>query len=160
MASVAHRSARIDLDDLMGERNYRGNRAYGQSKLANVMFTYELAKRLKDSGVTVNAFCPGGVSTGIWRHFNPILQGLFKVVLKSPEEAAKLPIYLATAPELEGVTGKYFEYKRHLKISNYISFLKFDITKAATRSSPASYDEQAAKRLWDTSEKLTGISTD
>ena len=77
-----------------------------------------------------------------------------KIVLKSPEEAARLPIYLATSKDLEGVSGKYFEFKRHLRISTYIPFLRFDVTKAETRSSDQSYDEDVARRLWETSAKL------
>lgn len=158
VSSVSHRRTTIDFDDLQGEKKYDGNRAYGQSKLANILFTYELAKRLKGTGVTVNALCPGGVSTGIWRHFNPLLRGFLKAILKTPEEAAKLPLYLATSKELEGATGKYFEYKRHLRISSRIGFFKFDVTKAETKSSPESYDEKAAKQLWDISEKMVGLA--
>jgi len=158
IASMAHRRATINFDDLEGEKNFNGPAAYSKSKLANILFTYELARRLKGAGVTVNALCPGGVSSGIWRHYNPLMRSFLQAILKAPEEAAKLPLYLATSKDMEGVTGKYFEYKRHLKISNYIGFLKFDVTKAEINSSPASYDEKTAKRLWDISEKMTGLA--
>jgi len=156
IASIAHRGAKIKInfDDLQGEVNYDGSIAYGQSKLANILFTYELARRLEGTGVTVNALCPGGVATNIWRQLNPPLQWLMKIVLKSPEEAARLPIYLATSKDLDGVSGKYFEFKRHLRVSTYIPFLRFDVRKAETMSSAQSYDEAVAKRLWETSAKF------
>jgi NAD(P)-dependent dehydrogenase (short-subunit alcohol dehydrogenase family) len=157
-ASMAHRRAMIDFNDLMGEKSFSGGNAYSRSKLANVMFTYELAERLKGTGVTVNAFCPGGVATQIWRHFNPVQKAFFRAILKTPEDAARLPIYLATAPELDNVTGRYFEFKNHLRVQELMGFLKFDVTKAETRSSAFSYDRNAAKKLWDISEKMTGIS--
>jgi NAD(P)-dependent dehydrogenase (short-subunit alcohol dehydrogenase family) len=156
VASIAHRGAVIDFDDLMREKVYSGRKAYSQSKLANIMFTYELAKRLKGTGVTVNAFCPGGVSTNIWRHVSFFKRALLQTILKPAEDAAELPVYLATAEEIEGVSGKYFEYYRHLRISKYIPFWRFDIKKAETKSSPQSYDEKAAKRLWEESERLVG----
>jgi NAD(P)-dependent dehydrogenase (short-subunit alcohol dehydrogenase family) len=140
VSSQAHRPARIDFDDLMGERGYSGWRAYGQSKLANVLHTYELARRLAGSGVTANCLHPGVIASGFGRNnrglFGLILR-LAPLVLLTPEQGARTSIYLATSPEVEGVSGRYFDRCR------------------AVASSRASYDEAAARRLWEVSEQLT-----
>ena len=103
---------RIDFDDLQGERSYSGARAYNQSKLANVLFTYELARRLRATGVTANALHPGVVNTsfgaedpaGVQRLLVPFLRPF----MKSPAQGAATSIHVASAPELERVTGRYF----------------------------------------------------
>ena len=143
VSSNAHRTGRIEFDDLQGERSYSGSRAYDQSKLANVLFAYELAKRLRGTGVTSNALHPGVVRTsfgaddpaGVQRFVVPLLRPL----MKSPARGAATSIHLATAPELEGVTGAFFANGRR------------------TRSSKASYDESDAARLWRVSAELVGL---
>lgn len=143
VASGAHKAGKIYFDDINLEKNYTFWKAYGQSKLANVLFTYELAERLKGSGVTVNCLHPGAVASrmGINRDtgFGSFITGLLKPFFQTTEEGAATAIYLATSPEVEGVTGKYFYRKK------------------AIQSSKASYDKELAKKLWDLSEELTGI---
>lgn len=144
VSSDAQAPGKIFWDDLQLTRNYGGMKAYYQSKLANVMFTYELAKRLEGTGVTVNALHPGLVSSS----FGDNAKGLVKVVFGmmkrfagiSPEQGADTVVYLATSREVEGVTGKYFA-KRKVKQTN-----------------PISYDHAANKRLWEESAKLVKLS--
>jgi len=119
-------------------------RAYGQSKLALVLFTYELARRLQGTGVTVNALHPGFVATHIAQgNLPPVARGTAKFILSflgvSPEEGAKTSIYLASSPDVEGVTGKYF------------------VKSIPVRSAPISYDEALQGRLWEESAKLVGL---
>ncbi len=135
----------IRLDDLQATRKYSGFRQYQHTKLALVLFTYELARRLQGTGVTVNCLHPGTVSTNILRNPPPLIGILAKVPLArlffiSPEKGAETSLYLATAPEVEQVTGKYF------------------IKKREARSAKASYDEQVAQRLWQISEEMTQLS--
>jgi len=144
VSSVAHSNSRINFDDpQMMNRRYWPITAYGQSKLANVLFTYELAHRLVDTGATVNALHPGLVRTGlgtkhIFRMLIPFVWfGL--TMAMSPEEGAKTSLLLAASPELEGVTGKYYS------------------TGKEVRTSRRSYDKSAAERLWKLSEELTGL---
>jgi len=145
LSSGAQAMGRIDFDDLQGERGYSGQKAYNQSKLANVMFTYELARRLEGTGVTATVLHPGVVRTAFgaedpspfWKVFLPVTRPL----LKSPERGAQTPIYLASAPEVEGVSGKYFA---NLKPKS---------------SNKASYDTAAAARLWQVSAELVGLAT-
>jgi retinol dehydrogenase 12 len=140
VSSDAHRHARLRFDDLQGQQDYGGWRAYAQSKLANVLFTYELARRLAGTGVAANAVHPGFVATNFARQNRSLTALLFRalqpVVALSPEQGAETVIYLATAPEVEGVSGQYFVKRR------------------AVRSSPVSYDVQAAQRLWQVSAEL------
>jgi retinol dehydrogenase-14 len=146
VSSDAQRLGRIDFDDLQGERSWSGQRAYNQSKLANVLFTYELARRLRGTGVTANALHPGVVLTAFGAEDPGRIQRLImpfaRWVMKSPDEGARTSIHLASAPELEGVTGQFFADCR------------------PRRSSKRSYDDAAAARLWDVSLELTGIDTD
>jgi len=143
VASDAHKLGDMNFDDLQAERRYRTMRIYGQSKLANILFTYELAGRLQGTGVTVNCLHPGAVATGLganngaWAKAIIALLGLF---FRSPRQGAATSIYLASSPEVEGVSGKYF------------------VDCRPRRSSPASYDEASAKRLWEISERMTGIA--
>ncbi len=144
VSSDAQRMGRIDFDDLQGERSWSGQRAYNQSKLANVLFTYELARRLRGHGVTANTLHPGIVRTGLGAEDPGRIQRMitpFMRLLKSPEEGAVTSIHLASATELDGVTGQFFAGRR------------------PRRSSRRSYDEAAAARLWDVSCRLTGIET-
>ena len=143
VSSGAQSMGRIDFDDLQGARKYSGQQAYNQSKLANVMFTYELARRLDGTGVTANVLHPGvtrtdfGAEDQAW--FFSVMSGLARLFMKSPAEGAATPIYLATSPEVEGVSGRYFA------------------NREAKRSNPASYDTRAAARLWRESAALVGL---
>ena len=134
---------KMHFDDLMLE-NYGGWKAYGQSKLANLLFTYELSKRLLGTGVTANAFHPGGVATGFGLNNEGFVSFLFGTLvrpfLKTPEQGAESGIYLASSPDAEGITGRYY------------------IDKMPATSSKRSYDAAAQKRLWTESERLTGLS--
>ena len=143
VTSGAHAGARIDFDDLMGERRYEPVRAYSQAKLANVLFTYELARRLRGTGVTANCLHPGVIATKLLADYVgvPFAAGAARLFGGSPERGGETSIYLAASPEVEGVSGRYFENCR------------------PARSSPASYDEDLARRLWEVSERLTGLST-
>jgi retinol dehydrogenase-12 len=141
VASNAHLNGTMDLNDLELKNFYFGFSAYGRSKLANVLFTYELSRRLTDSGVTVNALHPGGVATNIFSTdfsiFGPAIKWIVGRFTLTPEQGADNTIYLATSPEVEGVTGKYF------------------VKRKAVTSAPISYDEKLARQLWEISEKIT-----
>jgi NAD(P)-dependent dehydrogenase (short-subunit alcohol dehydrogenase family) len=122
----------VDFDDVMLERGYSGMKAYTQSKLAQVMFTFELAERLRDSGVTVNALHPASLMD------TKMVLEAFGRSMSTVEEGAEATVRLATSPELEGVTGRYFDGTRE------------------GRADPQAYDEEARKRLWILSEELCG----
>jgi retinol dehydrogenase-14 len=145
VSSGAQSMGRIDFDDLQGAVRYDGQKAYNQSKLANVLFTYELARRLEGSGVTANVLHPGVVRTAFGREdglrWMRLLLPLVRPFLKSPERGAATSIHLASAPELERVSGRYF------------------VNGKEKRSSPRSYDEQTARRLWDVSAQLVGLDS-
>jgi retinol dehydrogenase-14 len=151
VSSNAHATGRIDFSDLQGERSYSGARAYSQSKLANVLFSYELARRLKGTPlpdqaiVTANALHPGLVSTSFGADDPATVQRIFipflRPFMKSPARAAATSIHLASAPELEQVTGRYFANSQPKK------------------SSERSYDEAAAAQLWQVSADLVGVTT-
>ena len=142
VASDSHRGQKLDFADLQLKKHYNGYRAYGYSKLANVLFTYELARRLEGSRVTANALHPGFVDTGIWGESltwaRILVRPIVRRIALTPEEGAQTVVYLATAEEVEGITGKYFTKKKPV------------------RSDPASYDEETARRLWDLSLELVG----
>lgn len=142
VASESHRGAEIDFADLQMERRYSGRRAYGQSKLANLLFTYELARRLEGTQVAANALHPGFVATNLAKNNGPMVRLVLRLLhlrAISPEEGAQTSIYLASSPEVEGITGKYF------------------IDRKPVSSSPASYDEAAARRLWEVSAEMAGL---
>lgn len=142
VSSVAHYGGSLNFDDLQLEEGYGVMKAYSESKLALVLFTYELARRLEGSGVTVNCLHPGAVATGIWvRELGParFLGKVTKLFMLSPEKGSRTQVYLASSPEVEGVTGKYFD-NRHAK-----------------QSSVESYDQEVAGRLWDVSERMVGL---
>ncbi len=110
VSSGAQSMGKIDFDDLMGERKYSGQDAYNQSKLANVMFTYELAKRLDGTGVTATVLHPGLTSTAFSAE-DPalgLLVRLLRPFMRSPKRGADTAVYLASSPDVEGVTGRYF----------------------------------------------------
>jgi len=136
VSSVAHLGGHIDLPAIEKRQMPSGWRAYSNSKLALVMFTYELARRLQGTGVTANCLHPGGVATGIWR----IPAALMRPFLKSAKKGAETAIYLASAQEVENVSGKYFE------------------KKSARRSSEESYDATKALALWDATCKAVSLS--
>ncbi|MEO6575511.1 MAG: SDR family oxidoreductase [Polyangiaceae bacterium] len=111
VASDAHKGGSIHFDDLQGEKNYSGMRAYNQSKLANILYTFELAKRLEGTGVTANCVHPGVVASGFGHNNGGVLGFLVKIAspfLITPEKGAATSVYLASSPEVEKVTGKYF----------------------------------------------------
>lgn len=145
VSSGVHERGHIDLEDLQMTRKYSGQKAYASSKLAQVLFTYELARRLEGSGVTCNASNPGlakthlGYDAGLLTSLSKRFVDLFG---KSAEKAAETTIYLATSPELERVTGKYFEDKQEVE------------------SSEMSYNTSAAKRLWEISLRMTKMTND
>ena len=144
VASTAHKGARhgLDFDDLQSTKHYHGMQVYSRSKLANIYFTTELARRLQGTGVTANCLHPGTVRTGYGRDGDS--SGFLAFGLKiaapfflSPEKGARTSIFLASSPEVEGVSGKYF-------------------VKCKPRvPSKAARDDEAAKRLWQISEELT-----
>jgi NAD(P)-dependent dehydrogenase (short-subunit alcohol dehydrogenase family) len=142
VSSEARRRAEIDFDDLQSERNYRGFQVYGKSKLANILFTYELAERLGGTGVTANCVHPGAVGTNFGMNNGGLMVLLFRALkpfMRSPERGADTLIYLASSPEVEGVSGRYFGDR------NVIS------------SSQEPHDVSAQKRLWEASEELTNL---
>jgi len=142
VSSSAHYRGHINFDDIQGERNYSGIKAYSQSKLANVLFTYELARRL-GSGITTNCLHPGAVRTNLVRLDSGIYGLVWKILspfMLGAEKGADTCIYLASSAEVEGVSGKYFVKRREAV------------------SSKESYNEAVAKRLWQVSAKLTGLN--
>jgi retinol dehydrogenase 14 len=143
VASNAHATGEIDFDDLQGEWSYSGSRAYNQSKLANILFTYELARRLQASAVTANALHPGVVNTSFGaedpRGIQRLIIPFARPFLKTPAQGAATSMHLASAPDLEQVTGGYFANSK------------------PKRSSKRSYDEAAAARLWQVSTDLVGL---
>jgi NAD(P)-dependent dehydrogenase (short-subunit alcohol dehydrogenase family) len=146
VASDEHRRFELHLDNLELEGEWSGRKAYGQSKRAMVMFTFELARRLEGTGVTANVLHPGFVATplytkggGILKTLGPIMMPLIRLLAKSPEEGAKTVVYLASSPEVEGVTGEYF------------------VDREPVRAAGETYDEEKARRLWEISEEMTGL---
>jgi NAD(P)-dependent dehydrogenase (short-subunit alcohol dehydrogenase family) len=144
VSSGAQSRGTIDFEDLQGERNYSEQKAYPQSKLASVMFTYELARRLDGSGVTATVLHPGVVRTGFGaedpsRIFK-LLVPLWRPFMKTPQQGAAMSIELASTAKVEGVTGRYFADGR------------------PQTSNRASYDEGAAARLWQVSAGLVGLA--
>jgi NAD(P)-dependent dehydrogenase (short-subunit alcohol dehydrogenase family) len=144
VSSGAHARGRIDFDDLQGVRNYSGTRAYSQSKLANVMFTYELARRLDGTGVTATVLHPGVVRTSFGAEdqaaYFAVMIGVARLFMKTPAQGAGTPIYLASSPEVEGITGRYYADRK------------------PKTSSKGSYDATAAARLWQVSAGLAGMT--
>ena len=142
VSSLAHKAGTtLDFDDLQSERHYDGWYAYGRSKLANILFTYELARRLEGSGVTANALHPGLVRTGFGRNNGLALRAFMTVVYSppiavSPRRGARTQVWLASSPEVEGVSGRYFA------------------SLEERRSSQPSYDRASQRRLWEASELL------
>lgn len=144
VSSAAQSTGIIDFDDLQGERDYSERRAYPQSKLASLMFTYELARRLEGTGVTANVLHPGVVNTGFGAEdpgvIFKVLVPFMRPFMKTPAKGAATSIFLASSPEVEGVTGQYFA------------------NSSPRTSNKESYDIAAATRLWEVSATLTGLS--
>lgn len=143
VASAAHYRGHIDFDDVEGARRYRAMGAYAQAKLANVLFTYALARRLRDSGITANAVHPGVVNTGFAKNTGGLLGAawaLMRPLLITPEKGARTSLRVASDPELDGVTGRYFSHGRP-KVS-----------------SAESRDEAVQERLWALSLRQVGRS--
>jgi NAD(P)-dependent dehydrogenase (short-subunit alcohol dehydrogenase family) len=142
VSSDAHEAGYINMDDLQSEKRYL--RAYGQSKLALVLFTYELARRLQGTGLTANCLHPGFVATNFGQNgTGPLGRGVMNVISRfgmSPEEGAKTSIFLATSPEVEVVTGKYF------------------VKSLPKRSAPITYDSSLQRQVWEESVRLVKLS--
>ena len=143
VASIAHRRATMDFDDLFYERGYFLMKAYGRSKLGNVLYTRLLAQKLAGTGVTVNSLHPGAVDTGIWSAApawtKPLIAILRKFAFISAEEGGRRIVQLVASPELSGTTGQYFE------------------NGGIVDPAPRARDDALARRLWQESERLTGL---
>jgi NAD(P)-dependent dehydrogenase (short-subunit alcohol dehydrogenase family) len=142
VASDAHRFGALDFADLQSERSYRSMRVYGRSKTANILFTRELARRLEGTGVTVNCMHPGAVATRLAHQNGPVLALLARalsIFLRTPARGAETAVWLAVAPELAGVSGRYFADRRERE------------------PAPHARDDAAATRLFEESAKLTGL---
>ncbi|MGH8948832.1 MAG: SDR family NAD(P)-dependent oxidoreductase [Acidimicrobiia bacterium] len=144
VSSGAQSMGRIDFDDLMGEEDYSGQRAYNQSKLANVMFTYELARRLETTGVTATALHPGMTNTSFSaedpaRAMAPVVF-VVRPFMRSPKKGAETVVYLASSSAVEGVTGGYYANRK------------------AKKSNQSSYDREVTRRLWRVSANLVGVA--
>lgn len=147
VSSRLYKRGEINFDDLNSERSYDAAAAYSRSKLANLLFTLELSRRLEGTGVTVNALTPGMVRTNLGRHVSiPLLAkplvGLASwALLRSPEEGARTPVHLACSPDVEGVRGKCFADCQEQELL------------------PKATEEDVARKLWDISEVMVGITT-
>ncbi|HSK99133.1 MAG TPA: SDR family oxidoreductase [Rubrobacteraceae bacterium] len=142
VSSEARRGAEIDFDDLQSERRYRGFPVYGMTKLANILFTYELAGRLRGTGVVANCVHPGAVNTSFGQNNRGpmiLLFRAFKPFMRSPEKGADTIVYLASAPEAGWMSGKYLADRKVIS------------------SSDEPHDVSAQKRLWEVSARLTGL---
>ncbi|XP_043532388.1 retinol dehydrogenase 14a [Chiloscyllium plagiosum] len=145
VSSKLYKYGEINFDDLNSEKSYNKSFSYSRSKLANILFTHELAKQLEGTGVTVNCLHPGIVRTNLGRHINiPLLgQPIFKLVswafFKTPEQGAQTTLYLATSPEVKGVSGKYFGDCKEEELL------------------PKATNDAVAKKLWDVSERMVGL---
>jgi retinol dehydrogenase 14 len=144
VSSGAQSMGEIDFEDLQGEGKYSGQAAYSQSKLANVMFTYELARRLAGTGVTATVLHPGVTRTAFGAEdpswISKVITPFWRPFMRTPQRGAAISIYLASSPEVETVTGRYFAERRQ------------------KTSSKASYDEDQAARLWEVSALLVGLA--
>jgi len=143
LSSGLHRSAKLDLSDLQSESSYKAMKVYGSAKLMVVMQTYEMARHLKNTGVTVNVVLPGFVATNLGRNtgsrMSKIMFGMMKPFQLSAKEGAETSVYVASSPDVEGVTGKCF------------------VKKVENETSKISYDLELQKQLWDTTINLLGL---
>ena len=144
VSSGSHLNQQLDFNDLQYSHFYRPMQAYGRSKLANVLFTYELSRRLEGSHITANALTPGMVATDIWKKvvpwLNPLISPVMERIGQPPLQGAQTSIYLATSPDVEGVSGKYFAHQHEVG------------------SSPESHDPETARQLWQVSSQMVGLS--
>ena len=145
VASEGHRQGKLDFEDLQAERRFGKVRAYCVSKLCNLLFTRELARRLEGTGVTANALHPGVVNTNLGSNSSGPIRWVFDWVgplfFIGPEKGARTSLHVATSPALDGVSGRYFSNSREAKPSR------------------RAQDDEAARRLWEVSEQLAGIAT-
>lgn len=142
VSSAAQQAGKMNFDDLMFEDKFAGFKAYAQAKLANIIFSYELDRRWGNEGISVNAVHPGAVATNFGNEAKPAFKSLMKVgkpFLKTPEQGADTIVYLASSPEVEGVSGKYFASRKQIKSNN------------------GSYNRENWIRLWEVSEEFTGV---
>ncbi len=144
VSSDAHSGGKIEFDNLQGERSYSSFGPYGNSKLANILFTIELAQHLEGTGVTVNALHPGLTSTGFGKNnpgfFMKIMGVVIPLIARSPEKGAQTSIYLATSPEVQSITGKYF------------------VDCKVTQPAPQAADSAVARKLWDVSAEMVHLA--
>lgn len=139
VSSGVHSQAHINFDDIGLSKEYSGYQAYGQSKLANILFTKLLAEKLKDKNITVNCLHPGVVHTGIFKKMSKITVGMMRPIMITPKKGAQTSVYLATSDEVTNISGAYFAKEK------------------LVNSSPASCDMELAKKLWDLSVKYVGL---
>jgi NAD(P)-dependent dehydrogenase (short-subunit alcohol dehydrogenase family) len=144
VSSGSHEAGYINMDDLQSTQRYRFMRTYGQSKLAMILWTYELARRLESTGVTVNCLHPGFVATNIGQNnapsfMRPVIKSIFSLGGIPPEKGAQTSLYLASSPEVDGASGRYF------------------VKSVPRRSHPVTYDEALQKQLWQACEKLVQL---
>lgn len=129
----------LDFQDLQGEKKFSAFRAFGASKMANLLFTYDLAKKLDGAGINANVYFPGLVKSGLVREMPRLVTFIFGLISKPPEEAAEGILHLSSAPALEKTTGKMFKFKKEVKSNAY------------------SHDPENQKKLWIESAKLAGL---
>jgi retinol dehydrogenase-14 len=142
VSSEAQRWGTMNFEDMQSRRKYRGFPVYGMTKLANIMFTYELAERLDGTGVGANCLHPGSVGTNFGQNNRGAMAlffRTFKPFMRSPEQGADTLIWLASSPEVDGVSGKYFSDRKEIEAKK------------------VAYDPAARRRLWEISEDLTGL---
>ena len=139
VSSEAHRSGRMKFDDLEGKKSWNSLRAYGQSKLANILFTVKLAEILKDHNITVNCLHPGVVATNLFTLLPKFLMKFASLFMLSPEKGAQTTIFLATSPEIGNITGQYFSKKK------------------IKRTTSEARDKEVADRLWEISLEITDL---
>ena len=144
VSSDAHANGKIQFDNLQGERSYSGLGPYGASKLANILFTTELARRLEGTGVTVNALHPGLTSTGFGKNNPGLLMTIMGVIIpliaRSPAKGAGTSVYLASSPDVQGISGKYF------------------VNSKVAKAAPQAADSAVARQLWDVSAELVHLT--
>lgn len=131
----------LDFEDLQSEKHFGMNSTYGKSKLCNILVTQELAKRLEGTGVTVNCLHPGVVATNLPHDWPTLLRVVYPFIGMSPAKGAQTSIYLASSPEVDGITGKYFKKQRPVPAPNLAQ------------------DEASTKRLWEVSEEMTQLAS-